>query len=249
MKYLLYILLPSIFSLCVQAQPNKKIIHISDNLQLVQITNQVWVHISVEPIAGFGMVSSNGVVYTENDKAFLFDTPVTDSMTEVLVRVISDSLKAKVIGFVPNHWHQDCIGGLKYLQSIGVESYANQLTIEEAKKRNLLVPAHGFADTLELKLEGKSIECWYPGAGHTQDNIVVWLPSEKLLFAGCMVKEMKSKSPGNLSDADIKSWPSTIEKVMKKYKEAQIVVPGHGLWGGTELFKHTLNLLEVKEKN
>jgi metallo-beta-lactamase class B len=63
-----------------------------------------------------------------------------------------------------------------------------------------------------------------------------------------MVKEMKSKSPGNLSDADVNSWPSTIQKVMKKYKETQIVVPGHGLWGGTELLQHTLDLLEVKEK-
>jgi metallo-beta-lactamase class B len=248
MKHLLYFLFSAIFSVSVLAQPRQKVISISDNLQLIQVTNHVWIHVSVEPIEGFGMVSSNGVIYTENGKAYLFDTPVSDSLTEVLVKVISDSLKANVIGFVPNHWHQDCLGGLKYLQSIGVESYANQLTIEEAKKRNLPVPAHGFAESLKLNLDGKSIECWYPGAGHSQDNIVVWLSSEKVLFAGCMVKEMKSKSLGNLSDADLKSWPGTIEKVMNKYKKAEVVIPGHGLWGGPELLQHTLNLLEVKER-
>lgn len=243
MKRLLYLLLPAIFSLNIQAQSNLKTINISDHLQLVQLSNNAWIHVTVEPIDGFGKVSSNGVIYIQKGKAFLFDTPVSDSLTEILVKVISDSLKAKVIGFVPNHWHQDCMGGLKYLQSIGVETYANKLTIEESNKRNLPVPTHSFTESHKLKLSGKTIECWHPGGGHTKDNIAVYLPSEKVLFAGCMIKEMKAKGPGNLSDADVKSWPETIEKVIKKYKNAQIVVPGHGLWGGPELLEHTLDLV------
>jgi metallo-beta-lactamase class B len=232
------------FSLSNWAQPNRKTIHISDNLRLIQITKNVWVHVTVEPIEGYGMVSSNGVIYIQKDKAFLFDTPISNTLTEILVKVISDSLKARVIGFVPNHWHQDCIGGLNYLKSIGVKSYANQLTIEEAIKHNRTSPENGFKESFRLKFSGKTIECWYPGPGHSKDNIVVWLPSEKVLFAGCMVKEMKSNGLGNLSDADVKSWPATIEKVMKKYKNTQIVVPGHGIWGGLELLKHTQELLK-----
>lgn len=243
MRRLKYILLLIFFSLNTQAQISRKTIRVSDQLQLVQLTDHTWAHVSVEEIAGFGRVSSNGLVYTEKGNAFLFDSPVTDSLTEVLVKVVADSLKSTVVGFVPNHWHEDCMGGLKYLQKIGVESFANQLTIEEAKKRNLPVPAHGFTKSLKLKLAEKPIECWYPGGGHTKDNIVVWLPAEKVLFAGCMAKEMKSNSLGNLTDADLKSWPATIEKVMKKYKDAQIVIPGHGLWGGTELLQHTLDIV------
>ncbi len=243
MKQLLLIFLALIFQLSVPAQRQVKTITVSDKLKLVQLTDRAWVHVSVENIAGFGKVSSNGVVYVEKGKAFLFDSPVTDSLTSVLVRVIQDSLKAKVVGFVSNHWHSDCMGGLKYLQSIGIASYANQLTIDEAKKRNLPVPVKGFKESLRLKLAGKPVECWYPGGGHTSDNIVVWLPEEKVLFAGCMCKEMKSTGPGNLADADVKSWPSTIKKMITKYQDAQIVVPGHGLWGGPELLNHTLDLV------
>lgn len=244
MKQIRYILLLSLSCIFVSAQTGKKSIRISDQLQLVQLNNQVWAHVSVEEIAGFGKVSSNGLVSVVKGKAFLFDSQVTDSLTQVLVKVVADSLKSEIVGFVPNHWHVDCMGGLKYLQSIGIESYANQITIEEAKKRNLSVPAHGFHESIKLKLSGETIECWHPGGGHTHDNIVVWLPSEKVLFAGCMAKEMKSKGPGNLSDADVKNWPETIEKVIKKYKNAQIVVPGHGLWGGPELLEHTLKLVK-----
>lgn len=243
MKQLTFVLLLLTLHFFSTAQTSRKTINVSDDLQLFRITDHTWVHVSVSEIAGFGSVSSNGVIFINKGKAFLFDTPVTDSLTEALVRIISDSLQSKLVGFVPNHWHEDCMGGLKYLQRIGIESYANQMTIEEAKKRNLPVPANGFADSLHLELAGKPIKCWYPGGGHTKDNIVVWLPDEKVLFAGCMLKEMKSKTLGNLADADIKSWPGTIEKVIRKYKNVEIVIPGHGLWGGPELLKHTRELL------
>ena len=243
MKQLIFLLLLLTIHFFAPAQTTRKTINVADDLQLFRITDHAWVHVSVSEIAGFGSVSSNGVVFINKGEAFLFDTPVTDSLTEVLVRIISDSLKSKLVGFVPNHWHEDCMGGLKYLQSIGVESYANQITIEEANKRNLPVPSLGFTESQQLNLAGKSIECWYPGGGHTKDNIVVWLPDEKVLFAGCMVKEMKSKTLGNLADADIKSWPGTIEKLIEKYKNVEIVIPGHGLWGGPELLKHARELL------
>jgi len=250
MKQLLLIFLALNLQLSVMAQSKVKTITVSDKLKLIQLTDYTWVHVSVENMTGFGKVSSNGLVYVEKGKAFLFDSPVTDSLTSVLIRVIQDSLKAKVVSFVPNHWHDDCMGGLKYLQSIGVKSYGNQLTIDEARKRKLPVPKKGFNKSLKLKLGGKPIECWYPGGGHTKDNIVVWLPEEKVLFAGCMCKEMKSTGPGNLADADVKSWPLTIKKVMAKYKDAQIVVPGHGLWGGPELLQHTLELVSnISAKN
>ncbi|MDP4204044.1 MAG: CfiA family subclass B1 metallo-beta-lactamase, partial [Bacteroidota bacterium] len=74
-------------------------------------------------------------------------------------------------------------------------------------------------------------------------NIVVWIPSEKILFAGCMVKEMKANTKGNLSDADVKAWPSTIKKVMAKFPSARIVIPGHGEAGGFELLQHTLEVV------
>ncbi|GHT38495.1 hypothetical protein FACS189435_4760 [Bacteroidia bacterium] len=83
----------------------------------------------MQVIAGFG----NGLILVSKDEAFLFDTPATGSQTETLVKWIADSLKATVSTFVPNHWHEDCLGGLDYLHSKGVKSYANQMTVDLAK--------------------------------------------------------------------------------------------------------------------
>ncbi|KAA6305132.1 hypothetical protein EZS27_043217, partial [termite gut metagenome] len=146
-------------------------------------------------------------------EAFLFDTPVTNAQTETLVTWLADSLKASVSTFIPNHWHEDCLGGLQYLHSTGIKSYANQLTIELARKHNKPVPQNGFVDSLRLDLNGLETICYFLGGGHSADNIVVWIPSEKTLFGGCMVKDIYAKGLGNLSDAKVEEWPETIQKV------------------------------------
>lgn len=227
------------------AQEFSKKITVNNDLEIVQLTPNVYLHISYAEFTGFGRVACNGMILTAGDKAFLFDTPPTDQLTKQLVEWISQTLKLKVVGFIPNHWHIDCMGGLAYLQSIGVKSYANQMTIDIAKAKNLPVPTHGFKDSLKLNLGTAEIDCYYPGAGHSMDNIVVWIPSEKVLFPGCLVKEVNAKGLGNTLDGDLKAYPQTIEKVLRKFPDAKIVIPGHGAFGGIELVRHTKELLKM----
>jgi len=234
-----------LFASTSNAQEILKKITVNNDLEIVQLTPNVYQHISYAEFSGFGRVECNGMILKADDKAFLFDTPPTEQLTKQLVEWITQTLKLKVVGFVPNHWHSDCIGGLAYLQSIGVESYANQMTIDIAKAKNLPVPAHGFKDSLNLQLGSTSFNCYYFGAGHSMDNIVVWIPSEKVLFPGCLVKEVNAKGLGNTVDGDMNAYPQTIEKVLQKFPDAKFVIPGHGASGGIELVRHTREMLSM----
>lgn len=244
MRKILFIILICCISINMFAQSGYKTIKISKGLEFVQISKDAYVYVSTAEMGKFGLVSSNGLILINNRKAFLLNTPINDKLTEEMVKAITDSLHVKITGFIPNHFHADCMGGLKYLKSIGVKSYACQKTINLARQNKLPVPKQGFKDSLLLKFGNKELYCYYPGEGHAPDNIVVWIPSEKILFAGCMIKDMKSQGLGNLSDANVKEWPKTVSKVYTKFKDARIVIPGHGAWGGTELITHTLDLLD-----
>ena len=59
-----------------------------------------------------------------------------------------------------------------------------------------------------------------------------------------MVKDLTSETLGNIADADLVAWPSTIARVIAAYPAAQIVIPGHGAIGGSELLRHTQVLLK-----
>lgn len=242
MRFIFVVLLTGLIHLNGFSQLEYKRIKISKDMELIRLSENAYIHVSYAELTGFGRFPSNGLIFINGNEAFLFDTPVTESLTKDLVSWITDTMKLKIIGFVPNHWHVDCMGGLGYLQNQKIESYANQLTIDMAKTENLPVPAHGFKDSIQLQLGDKLIQCYYLGAAHSLDNIVVWIPSEQILFAGCMIKSTDSKDLGNTADGDLEAYPKTIDKLIKRFPTAKIVIPGHGQSGGLELIKHTREL-------
>lgn len=244
MKKLLIILIALFAQLVGTAQANHATIRISKDIEMVKLSGNVYMHTSYAEILSYGRIAANGMVYVNNGEAFLFDTPCTDSLTRDILKWVTDSLKCRVVGFIPNHWHIDCMGGLGYLQSCGIPSYANQKTIEIATAKGLPVPNHGFTDSLMLSLGGKAINCYYFGAAHSLDNVVVWLPAERILFPGCMVKELGAQGLGNTADGDVDEWKTTIAKVIGRFKTARVVIPGHGQVGGLDLLRHTQALLE-----
>ena len=186
----------------VSAQHDPARIRLSDDVEIVKLSNRAYLHISVTEIPSWGSVASNGLILVDKGKAFLFDTPVTEEQTATVLRWVTDSLHARVTGFVPNHWHSDCMGGIACLHRRKVKSYANRMTAEIARREGLPVPQHEFGDSLRLKVGKTEIFCYYPGGGHSTDNIAVWIPAEKILFAGCMVKALNATSPGNMLEGD-----------------------------------------------
>lgn len=218
---------------------DSKTIRISKDIELVRITDNAYEHISYADVPGYGRVSGNGLIFINGNEAFLFDTPWNDSQTKALCSYIADSMKLTIVGFIPNHWHDDCMGGLGYLKAQNIKSYANQLTIDIAKSKGLPTPEYGFKDSLQLQLGDKFIQCYFFGAAHSLDNIVVWIPSEQILFAGCMIKSTEWSSLGNTSDGDLMAYPKTIDRLIQKFPSAKIVIPGHGSIGGIEFLIHT----------
>ena len=88
------------------------------------------------------------------------------------------------------------------------------------------------------------VELAYLGGGHTVDNIVAWIPEKKILFGGCMVKSMRARNLGNITEADLDEWPKTLKRVKERYSNAEIAVPGHGRPDGIGLIDHTISLLK-----
>ena len=98
-------------------------------------------------------------------------------------------------------------------------------------------------DIEQLAMHSKEIEIYFPGASHSPDNLVVYFPQKRILFGGCMVKSLESTDLGNTADADLEEWPKSVNRVLERYKDkADIIVPGHGKCGNSDLLVHTIEL-------
>ena len=230
-----------------KAQTNEKIV-IDNDIQLIHLQDSVYVHVTWHHLDNFGRFPSNGLIVIRNGQALMIDTPMDNDKTERLTKYLKDSMSVDLAKLIIGHFHDDCMGGLGYLQSIGIESIANSMTIEKCKEIGLPIPSTSIMDSLSFDFNGEQIDCRYFGAGHSFDNITVWIPDKEILFGGCLIKSINSRGLGNLSDAVVDDWDMTIEKVIKRYPVIRTVIPGHGNYGGVELLTHTIELVE-KEKN
>ncbi len=215
-------------------------------LEIKKIEDGVYLHTSYEKVEGWGLVGSNGLVVLDNKDAYLIDTPISATDTEKLVKWI-DAQGFTAKASISTHFHSDSTGGIAFLNSKSIPTYASKLTNKLLKNKGEAQSTHSFTKNPFWLLKNK-IEIFYPGAGHTPDNLVVWMPEQKILFGGCFVKP---EGLGNLSHAVIEEWPASAEKLIARYSSATWVVPGHGIMGDASLLEKTKQraLEAVADKN
>lgn len=214
-------------------------------IELTKLNDNVWVHTSYSDYQG-SRTPSNGLVVITSKGLVLIDTPWNNSQTKELIQLTKDTFKKDFILGLITHAHADRIGGIDTLLENKVDVRSTGLTAIEAERNGFKKPQVRLDAESDIKAGNTAFETFYPGAGHSVDNITVWLPEYKILYGGCLIKSEDATDIGNTADADIKQWPVSVKKVLDKYPDAKIVVPGHGKWGTTNLIKHTLELLEKK---
>jgi metallo-beta-lactamase class B len=247
---------------------DEKRIALSENLSVTEIEEDVFVVTHSIPWA-----SNSLLIRASNSDCILVNTLCDNQGARMLVDWIKNNFGEVNLVAVNTGFHVDNLGGNEFLLSRGIAVYGSNLTAKlvaergQAEKSRLLegfkspenkkyydaykdltfVPPNHIFDInegLHLKIGDEDVNVFYPGPSHTIDNVVVYFPKRKILFGGCMIKSLDSKDAGYSADADMQKWPRSVEKVLAQYKDAKIVVPGHGDYGDTGLIKHTIELLD-----
>ncbi|WP_412067963.1 subclass B1 metallo-beta-lactamase [Rubrivirga sp. IMCC43871] len=207
----------------------------------------VWAHVSTFELDGGTVYPSNGLVVRDGDDVWLVDTAWGEAATEALLAAVDAEIGLPVQGAVSTHFHDDRVGGADVLRQRGIPVYASSMTQRLAAAEGNAVPSDSLAG---LTVPGAStrlgpFEVLYPGAGHTRDNVMVYVPGAGVLAGGCAVSEANRTTAGNTADADLDSWPGALRLARDRFPDAEIVVPGHGPPGTLALFDHSIMLVEA----
>ena len=192
-------------------------------------------------------IPSNGLIAVTDRGLLLVDTGWTDVQTESLLRWGYERFKRPWIGAVITHDHADRDGGLGALQRWKIPLAALDLTVAKLARRGV----HGVATLFTAAWapffqDPRGFEAFYPGPGHTSDNIVLRFPT--VLFGGCLIKSPEAKDLGFTGDANLAAWPEAVLRVAARYPKVTIV-PGHGTADASSgAYQHTLDLLSAARK-
>jgi glyoxylase-like metal-dependent hydrolase (beta-lactamase superfamily II) len=81
-------------------------------------------------------------------------------------------------------------------------------------------PTDTFADRLTLDLGNRRVELRYLGRGHTSGDIVIWLPDERILFAGDLVEAQAAPYMGDSYPGE---WSTTTLDAVAALEARQLV--------------------------
>ena len=181
-------------------------------------------------------------------------TPETARLLHEEIKKVTDVPVSDVL--LTNH-HPDRAGGSAYWLSIGAELRSTQLTAQLIEERWLAVtertreafpnypPLAAITPTAvydgNFATQDGHIQALYLGPSHTDDGIFVYFPAERVLYGGCILKEQL----GNLADANVPEYPSTLRRLDVLELDIDLIVAGH--WAPVHdrgLLRRYLKMLE-----
>jgi glyoxylase-like metal-dependent hydrolase (beta-lactamase superfamily II) len=193
--------------------------------------------------ANQNFISNAGFVVTPAG-VVVIDALGSPALAERLVAQIRSITPKPITHVVVTHYHADHIYGLQTFKALGARIIAHSaakayLNSETARQRLEvsrveLAPwvndATGLVEADEwltgdgaLEVGGVEFQIRFVGPSHTPEDLVVYLPAEKVLFAGDLV--FRSRIP-YVGQADSRHWVQALERLLAF--DASVIVPGHG---------------------
>lgn len=222
---------------------------IGESVWVARIAPQLWLHSTTATIEGGYVFPANGLIVERPKGSLLIDTGYSPDQSELLLQWSNINLASPISAAIATHFHRDRTGGIDGLKAHRVRTLSSPLTCELAKAHGLPVP-EPIKNFVEKPFRfAADCELFFPGAGHTRDNVVAWLPKHQVLFGGCFLKSATSNNLGNVADADIPDWPASLRRAHAQYPFAKMAIPGHGSIAGDPVAQTLALLSKSGEQN
>jgi glyoxylase-like metal-dependent hydrolase (beta-lactamase superfamily II) len=193
--------------------------------------------------ANQNFISNAGFVITA-DGVVVIDALGSPVLAERLAQEIRKLTPKPITHVIVTHYHADHIYGLQAFKAMGARIIAHagareylnsetaRLRLEASRQElapwidedtRLLEADEWLATDQTLRLGGVDFQIKPIGPSHTPEDLVVYLPQEKVLFAGDVV--FRSRIP-YVGKADSRHWIAALDILLGF--DAKVIVPGHG---------------------
>lgn len=210
-------------------------------LKIVPLTGDFYIYTTYNTYEG-SQIPANGMYLVTRDGVVMFDTPWDTTQFQPLLDSIQVRHHKNVVMCFATHWHSDKTAGLEYYREKGIRTYTTVRTDELSKKNGKKRAEFLMANDTVFNAGQYSFETYYPGPGHTEDNIVIWFKNEKILFGGCLIKGADDKNLGFLGDGNKKEYESTLKRVQQKCPKPKFIIVAHSDWNNLNSLKHSIEM-------
>lgn len=189
---------------------------------------------------------SNAGLLLDKAGAMVVDALMVPTMTKRFAAQIKKITPAPVTRLVNTHHHIDHVGGNSFFREAEIVSHTfcreemrrTGLAVDVWQQRiprfaaefprvKLAVPAVTFEDRLVFHQAGREVELRHLGPAHTFGDAFVYLPKEKVLFAGDLAFYYVTPLA---FQGHVGKWITVADRILQM--DVETIVPGHGPVGG-----------------
>ncbi len=211
---------------------------------LTKVADKVYAYVDVKDSGPGNSFGANAGVIVTDEGLIVVDTLISSKAAKKFIEDIK-AVSDKPVRYVINtHYHLDHTFGNAEFAVMGAEIVAHGncrkdllahggevfknlgmygLTEEDMVGTELRYPDIVFDDTMAIYLGGQEVELTYLGHTHSDDSIVVYLPQQKLLFAG---DALFTGYHVFLAEGDLTQWDKALDEILAM--DVQAIIPGHG---------------------
>lgn len=217
-------------------------------LNISPLTGDFYIYTTYSTYEGES-IPANGMYLVTTEGVVLFDTPWDTTQFQPLLDNIKQRHHKPVTHCMATHWHSDRTEGLEYYRKQGIKTYTTVLTDQLSKLHNKKRAEFLMSKDTVFSIGGYNFETFYPGEGHTMDNIVVWFGKERIIYGGCLIKGTDAEDLGYLGDANVTAYENTLLNVKKKCPDPQFIILSHSDWKDINSLDHSIMLAKKLKKN
>lgn len=213
------------------------------SLNITHLTGNFYIFTTYNDYKG-DKIPANGMYVLTNEGAVLIDSPWDTTQFQPLLDSIKTRHNKTVVMCIATHFHEDRTAGLEYYRQQGIKTFTTRQTDDLSKKSGKKRAQFLIDKDTTFTLGQYSFNTYFPGHGHAPDNIVVWFKKERILYGGCLIKSTDDDDLGNLSDASVSDYATTIKNVQRKCRRPKYIIPGHSSWTDIQSLNHTLEMAQ-----
>lgn len=212
-------------------------------LKITPLTGDFHIYTTYNEYEGT-LIPAHGMYLVIGEGVVLFDTPWDTTQFQPLLDSIKQKHNKQVALCLATHWHNDRTEGLEYYRQLGIKTYTTTLTDEWSQKNEMKRAEFLMTSDTVFRVGDYSFVTFYPGEGHTADNIVIWFEKEKILYGGCLIKGTEATDLGYLGDANVKEYANTLKRVQQKFRDPKHIIVSHHNSTDAGSLEHSIRLAE-----
>lgn len=224
--------------------------------ELTEVAPNVFAYIQ----GGGGLGISNAGFIVGDEAVMVIDALMVPSMTRPFLEALRKVTNKPVRHLVNTHHHLDHTFGNQFFNATEIiahrrcreEMLNTGVNLDVLRQRwpqyadewtqiDLTPPTVTYEDKVVIHYGDRPIELLYTGPAHTYGDTTVYLPQERVLFAGDVAFHYVTPLA---FQGHVSGWIRVAQRIIE-HLEVAVLVPGHGPLGGKQELSEMVNYLRL----